>query len=83
MKTRISADARAPIWVHKLAEDVNQAFERLFSGPTPLKEYEAADLVAGSPDATRLRMHVVGVRGTSKPAYSDGAVWRYFDGSAV
>lgn len=39
----------------------------------------------GLPDATRAKYQIILVRDVSpqKPAYSDGTIWRYFDGTAV
>lgn len=63
----------------RLRNEIKLAFERRDAKPLRLNAYAVTQL----PPAARLAGHVVFVSSTSRPAYSDGAVWRYFDGSAV
>lgn len=79
MADLISVDARAPQWVQALREEIERRFELSAQGPARIKVYRIAQL----PEAKRFRGAHVHVDDTNKPAWSDGTVWRYFDGSAV
>lgn len=77
--TQVGGDRRAARDVSLLREEVNRAFERQAARPTKLNIYATSKL----PPAGRLRGCVVMVDETSRPAYSDGLVWRYFDATLV
>jgi hypothetical protein len=63
----------------RLRGEIKTALERRDASPVRLPTFAIANL----PAAARLRGRVVFVESTARPAYSDGTVWRYFDGSAV
>ncbi len=63
----------------RLRNEIKQAFERRDAAPLRLNAYQPSTL----PPPARLRGHVVFIETTARPAYSDGAAWRYMDGSAV
>lgn len=70
----IVLDAGAPGWAQRLAEEIKRALEKVAADPPHLKVYSTASL----PPAARLAGRAVLVAETMRPAYSDGATWRYF-----
>jgi hypothetical protein len=78
-RAAVRAASDAPPWAHDLAAQVTDAIEAGSGAPVRLPRYASADL----PGAGRYHGCLVHVTPTDRPAYSDGTVWRYLDGSVV
>lgn len=81
--TRINVPADAPAWAQRLATSIERALED--RDRVPGKPYALGGPFDSSmlPDAEKCAGCAVYVSDQNAPAYSDGTVWRYFDGSAV
>jgi len=79
----ISLDANAPDWAQRLVEQIKRRFEEDGRAPRRLKAYRIAELASRVPPA-RFTGSLVFIEDTARPAFSDGAAWRYVhDNSAV